>query len=240
MLQAQQRLLIISGVILVVLVSITALVISDNIVQQAMHSQTEGNTLDTNMTGDGAPLLGSPTAPYTLVVFMDYACPHCAAYQAVIDAFIEQYVYTGQMRIEFRVVSGLDPTGSPLAAQAALCAAAQSTFLPIHRELLAMQQAYERSPFTEARILTAADRQNMDTADLTTCLRATIRYTNILQNNVAVARQMGVQTLPYLVLRDRQGNTIPLQLGDAVVLPGRPGFDLLSAALDSGPVSQAR
>lgn len=53
-------------------------------------------------TEDGAPVLGSPDAPITIIEFADYACPHCQRYEPVMQNFIEDYVATGRARYEFR------------------------------------------------------------------------------------------------------------------------------------------
>jgi protein-disulfide isomerase len=53
---------------------------------------------------DGAFILGDPEAPVTLVVFADWACPHCQTYEmSVIKTFVEEYVMTGQARLEHRI-----------------------------------------------------------------------------------------------------------------------------------------
>ncbi len=53
-------------------------------------------------TVDGAPVLGNPDAPITIVEFADFACPHCQRYRATMQQFIDEFVVTGRAQYEFR------------------------------------------------------------------------------------------------------------------------------------------
>lgn len=80
-------------------------------------------TLPQWRTEDGAFVIGEPDAPFTLVEFADWACPHCITYaREVVDRFIIDYVATGQASFEFRPfpTAGRDLTVA--AAQLAECA----------------------------------------------------------------------------------------------------------------------
>lgn len=47
--------------------------------------------------------VGSPAAPVTLEVFLDYECPHCAGFcRDVLPTLITQYVQTGKIRLRYR------------------------------------------------------------------------------------------------------------------------------------------
>ncbi|MCA0458462.1 MAG: DsbA family protein [Chloroflexi bacterium] len=53
-------------------------------------------------TVDGAPVLGDPDAPITIIEFVDFACPHCQNYRPTMQQFIEEFVATGRAQYEFR------------------------------------------------------------------------------------------------------------------------------------------
>lgn len=57
-----------------------------------------------NRTDDGAFILGNPDAALTVVAWEDFLCPHCQNYQPILQQFIEEYVVTGQARLEFRML----------------------------------------------------------------------------------------------------------------------------------------
>ncbi len=56
-------------------------------------------------TDDGAFIIGNPDAAVTVVAWEDFLCPHCQAYQSTIKQFMEDFVFTGQARFEFRMLS---------------------------------------------------------------------------------------------------------------------------------------
>ncbi|MBW4437965.1 MAG: FKBP-type peptidyl-prolyl cis-trans isomerase [Pleurocapsa minor GSE-CHR-MK-17-07R] len=74
---------------------------------------------------DGAFLLGDPDAPFTLIEFADYACPHCQDYKPVIDEFIRTYVASGDANFEFRQFPTAGGQLSIYAMVAAECTEAQ-------------------------------------------------------------------------------------------------------------------
>jgi FKBP-type peptidyl-prolyl cis-trans isomerase/protein-disulfide isomerase len=74
---------------------------------------------------DGAFLLGDADAPFTLIEFADFACPHCQTYKPVIDAFIRQYVASGEANFEFRMYPTAGGQLSIYAMVAAECTEAQ-------------------------------------------------------------------------------------------------------------------
>ncbi len=161
--------------------------------------------LTRRMTNDGAPILGAVEAPVTIVVFLDYACPHCALYQDTLNRFIEQAVRSGQARLEIRLLAGLDPAGSPLAARAALCAAAQNAFWEMHDELTHMQVTASRDLFTLERIQTSAEKLGLNVEELVRCVSNASSYRDALQSNVDLANSLGIRTLPAVLYRRGDG-----------------------------------
>ncbi len=81
--------------------------------------------LKTFRSADGGFVLGDPAAPITIVAFEDFLCPHCQNYQTNVDAFVEEYVRTGQAQFEFRFYPLVNPQYSTTLAKTAECVAAQ-------------------------------------------------------------------------------------------------------------------
>ncbi|GAB4570250.1 MAG: hypothetical protein Kow0077_03970 [Anaerolineae bacterium] len=156
------------------------------------------------LTADGAPIIGEPDAPVTVVVFVDYACPHCAAYLPSLQTFIEQSIASGKARLEMRILTGLAPGESDLAAQGVLCAREQNSFWEMQEVILrAAQDTGKRQHFTVQGLEEMADSLGLNAADFRQCLQSEGQYDSVLQNNVDLARQAGVRTLPAVLIRTR-------------------------------------
>ncbi len=80
-------------------------------------------SLPQNRTEDGAFVVGELDAPFTLVVFADWACPHCITYEhQTVEQFVRDYVATGQAAFEFRPFPTAGGDTTVAAAQLAQCA----------------------------------------------------------------------------------------------------------------------
>lgn len=55
-------------------------------------------------TDDGAFVIGNPDAAVTVVAFEDFLCSHCQSYQSTVKQFMQDYVFTGKARFEFRML----------------------------------------------------------------------------------------------------------------------------------------
>ncbi|MEZ4399578.1 MAG: thioredoxin domain-containing protein [Kofleriaceae bacterium] len=91
---------------------------------------------------DDAPRRGPADAPITIVEFSDFACGYCNRAQATL-AQIER-LYPGQVRWVFRPLP-LDEDDGILASAAALAAAAQGQFWPMHDRLFAVHGRVDRA-----------------------------------------------------------------------------------------------
>lgn len=188
-------------------------------------------TLTQRVTSDGAPLLGNPSAPVTVVVFTDFACPHCARYAATINEFIQTRVQSGDARLELRILNGIDPENSPMAANAASCASEQSQFWFFQNALFALQPQYGRTAFTENRLVSTATHLGIDETDFQLCLARRARVQNAFQRNIDLALALDVQTLPAVLIR--KGNNPPEWIaGSGGPLRGPVSFATLTQAID--------
>lgn len=159
---------------------------------------------------DGAPVLGSSSARITIVVFTDYACPHCAGYMETVRALVEDYVRPGDVRLEMRVLSGLDPTGSLNAARFALCTIEQNRFWEYQEELFALQAEYGRTAFSAERLIDAAAQLGIDTGDLASCTANNNTLLTRLQRSVELAQNSGLESLPAVLIRQGSSQPAPI------------------------------
>ncbi len=227
----QQQLLLLGGVITVVIVVLVALIAIN---AQASSSQASPdspyNGLTRRVTSDGAPILGSIDTPITIVEFLDFSCPHCATYQATIDAIVAQYISSGQARLELRILAGLDPAGSPIAARAALCAGEQNAFWEMHDELFRLQTVYGRSAFSDSHIREVAETLQLNSGELLTCVNNDSRYREALQSNVDLANSLDVRSTPSILIRQSGGRPTWIEVDGERMTGGIP-LPLVQAAM---------
>ncbi len=107
-------------------------------VQQTPHGATD----------DYGVLLGDKDAPHTVVVYEDFQCPICEAFEKATSKEIAKGVEAGDIRVEYRMVSFLDHasknTYSSRAANAAVAVldvAGPAAFAKFHGALFADQPA---------------------------------------------------------------------------------------------------
>ncbi len=231
----QQQLFLIGGSVLIVLVIIVAVVVSTTDIIASRLSVPAGlyEGLTRRVTSDGTPVLGDPAAPTTLVEFIDFSCPHCTAYHsAIIQQFIHQYVATGKARLELRILAGVDPEGSPLAARTALCAGEQNAFWEMTDALIALRQTYGRSAFRLERITQLGEGLNLNSSELNSCLLDETSFQEVLHSTVELALSLDVQTTPAILLRENNGFPHWLDV-NGHRLTGRIPYDTLAAQLSS-------
>ncbi len=114
--------------------------------------------------------LGSPDALVVIEDYSDFLCSHCRDFdQHTLPLIIENYVASGQVRIEFRQFPILG-SGSTTAANASLCAAEQDHFWPYADLLFANQSTVGAGGFSSARLLAFAEALNLDRDQFSSCL----------------------------------------------------------------------
>lgn len=81
---------------------------------------------------NGAPRLGSPTAPFVVIEFSDFECPYCRKFaQEVWPDVKARFVETGQIQVSFRHFPLMKHPHAQAAAEAAVCAERQRRFWPM-------------------------------------------------------------------------------------------------------------
>ena len=102
-------------------------------------------------------LLGSPSAPVTLVEFVDVQCPYCRLFALNgLPEILEKYVRSGKVRLELRPMDALG--GDSDRGQRFVLAAGRQNKAWEVTALLYMHQGAERSGWLTDRNLTAVGR----------------------------------------------------------------------------------
>ncbi len=104
------------------------------------------------------PVLGSPTAPVTLVEYADLQCPYCAVWaRDAFPAVVREYARTGKLRIVFRGLAFIGPE-SATALRTALAAGRQRKLWNVV-ELLYRNQGSENGGWVTDSFLRALGRE---------------------------------------------------------------------------------
>lgn len=113
------------------------------------------------VSADDDPVLGSPDAPITVVVFSDYTCGHCRDLESVLAGI--QSSNPDRVRVIARDFP-LQGVGSAsfMAAQAAECADQQSAFWSMREQLFKGQPAFDRGSLHRYAARLSLDLQRFD------------------------------------------------------------------------------
>jgi protein-disulfide isomerase len=169
----------------------------------------------------GVSMLGSKSAPLTIVEFTDYQCPFCQRFH--VTAFPElkkAYIDTGKVRF-FSKDMPLDFHPNAMrAAMAARCAGDQGKFW----ELRDTMGANPNSLDIEHIIGFAADLK-LDTGALRTCVQSG-KYKETVQSDVLEAMKIGANGTPTFIVGKSAGNGV-----DGELVVGAMPFEMFDAKL---------
>jgi protein-disulfide isomerase len=89
-------------------------------------------------------ILGSPTAPATMVEYVDLQCPYCRAFEtSAFPTLVSRYVRTGKLKIEARILDFIGPDS--VRGRLAAIAAGQQNKLFNFTEILYANQGTENT-----------------------------------------------------------------------------------------------
>lgn len=150
--------------------------------------------------------IGAENAPVQVLVFSDFQCPGCGAWQRQIEGNLKaEFVETGKVRYtyyDFPLVS--IHAHAFLAARAGRCANDQGRFWEYHDRVFAGQNewAFSQSPPVTQFTQYATD-VGLDVSAFTACLRSD-RYADVVTANVLLAEQLGVRSTPTVYVGQRR------------------------------------
>lgn len=198
----QRNMLILIGAIvaIAIVVAIVAIAVSGGNATPVTAEAYE--SIPQERLADGGFVLGDPEAPITIVEFADFACPHCQSYWPTIHQLIEDYVMTGQARLEYRMfISAADPTYGPYTAQLAECAATlqEGGFWEAHDILFELGR---QGRFRDTTARTLAERMGLNYSELLSCAQNANQY----QTDVRLGSSLSVQSTPTIMIRVEGSN----------------------------------
>jgi protein-disulfide isomerase len=145
---------------------------------------------------DQSPVLGDASAPVTIVEFSDYQCPFCGRAHQTVEALLQ--AYGAKIRLVMKQAPLPMHTHARAAALAALAAAPQGQFWPMHRALFANQGQLDDTGLeglAEAAHLDVT-RWRADMAAPTTVA--------LLEKDQALGKELGVSGTPTFFINGRK------------------------------------
>jgi protein-disulfide isomerase len=144
--------------------------------------------------------MGSPDAPVTIQAWEDFMCPACRQWTTAIEPqLLEDYIKTGQVRLEFHQFPlSIHAPGAEMAAQASLCANDQNAFWPYHNRLFPAQDQGQAG-FTIDALVRYADELGLDSRALMDCMSSQ-KYRNDVAASGNEALQLGLNATPSVIV----------------------------------------
>ena len=154
---------------------------------------------------NGSPILGSESAPITIVEFGDYQCEACYAwFHNTRDTLIDNYIETGKAKLIFVDLPFLG-RDSPTAAQASYCAEDQGQYWEYHKMLYTFQDGHPDSGWADRdRLNSFAFSLDMNIDEFNECMDSS-KYKKRVKANYDEAVKNNVQSTPTFIIISEDG-----------------------------------
>jgi protein-disulfide isomerase len=177
-------------------------------------SASQSKTANELSVGSG-PILGSASAPVTIIEFSDFQCSFCKRFWAeTLPKVREAYIDKGKVQFIYRHFAILGKH-SEQAAQAAECASVQRKFWEYHDQLFNNQGGLA---FTETKLRQYARDIGLNAGAFGTCLGSG-KYKDKVERETAAAAYLGGRGTPFFIVNQRH-------------LVGAQPYDVFRKAID--------
>ncbi len=184
-------------IVFAVLVSVVAIAYSsyyERIITMQEHRVNVSEPTPINLT-NGSPVLGSASAPVTIVEFGDYQCEACYHwYHNARTDVIDNYIETGKANLVFMDLPFLG-RDSITAAQATYCADDQGKYWEYHETLYNFQEAIDNGWASKDRLVSFAFNLDMNLDEFNDCMD-TKKYVKRVKANYDEGERFGVEATP--------------------------------------------
>ena len=194
----KNRMLILGGVVVAAAIVSVAFIVfstSDAAVRGANFNYDE---IPQSTTEDGAQVLGDPDAPITIVEFADFMCPACQEYNSTMERVIENFVMTGQAKLEYRYFLSVDRGG--FVSGLVYCATQQGANFWVAHDIM---YDLARQGGREVDSSAFAERLDLSQGDLLNCVGDSDGQQ--INNDMRVGQQAGVTGTPGVRIRLEDG-----------------------------------
>jgi len=176
---------------------------NEMVMEQFLKSQQKAQLEFEN----GSPILGSESAPVTIVEFGDYQCEACYHwFHNTRSTIIDNYIETGKAKLVFVDLPFLG-RDSPIAAQASYCAEDQGKYWKYHSMLYNFQEGAPDSGWADRdRLNSFAFTLNMNMDEFNDCMDSS-KYKIRVKANYNEAVKQGAQATPTFIIISQDGTT---------------------------------
>jgi protein-disulfide isomerase len=148
----------------------------------------------------GAPVLGSKTAPLTIVEVGDYQCHMCKLwFKETRPLIIENYVETGKANLVFIDMPFLGRDSTP-ASEATYCANDQGKYWEYHSTLFEYQQEIDDGWANASRLQAIALNLGLDMEQFDKCMITDDHRAQVNANMQMAKKQFGANSTPTFVI----------------------------------------
>ena len=168
-------------------------------------------------------ILGSDTAPVTIVEYADFQCPQCENFDAVQwPSVYEQLIATGKLRWVYRdwPIDGLH-SHTRLASHAAACADEQGKFWQMKQKLYNYQASWAFGTWQMGKFREYAKGAGVNVDQWEGCMESA-KYAGRIQASSEEGARLGVNSTPSFLIGGRiyagvQGSDALRQFVDSII-----------------------
>ncbi len=186
-----------------------------------------GNSLDSHLSLDpenGSPILGSPSAPVTIVEFGDYQCPFCQKWNIQTKpTIVKNFIETGKANLIYVDLAIIGPDSIKVHA-GSYCADEQGLYWQYHDYVYA-NQGHENNGWANSKNLKllVSGIDGMDTDSFAQCLDSG-KYEQRVKDNKKIATEAGARSTPSFVIVGPSG--------DAITISGAQPYSVFQKAIE--------
>ena len=164
-------------------------------------------TTDDGFTAITQPVLGSQTAPITIVEVGDYQCHMCKKwFEETRPLIIENYINTGKVNLIFIDMPFLGRDSTP-ASEATYCADDQGKYWEYHSMLFRQQQEIDDGWANANRLQAIALNLNLDMEQFDNCMSNDDHKSRVNVNMKKAKTDFGSSSTPTFVIVNSTGDT---------------------------------
>lgn len=169
----------------------------------AARSAADSARIDSLLTrADAGRIQGSPSASIWLVEISDFQCPFCKRWHDEVYPVIKRdYIDRGIVRMAYVNLPLQMHAHALPAAEAALCAAVQNKFWPMHDQLFATQERWAALATPGALFDSLARSVGVTAPDWRECVRGQLMR-RVVNGDLARAAAVGVRSTPVFFVGD--------------------------------------